>query len=140
MDFETCSFIFLKFGDFKIFFEILKTSNIPIVQKMILYNEIIFQLKKTVYIRVDYTGLFKGRSFIMIKIYSTVLNAILNFIILKIAILINFIKKVLKIDKDIYIVTIYKYADTIYLMVGSFRIFATLIIVSIMIFKLLSSV
>ena len=42
MDFETCSFIFLKFGDFKILFEILRNSSMSIVRKVILYDEIIF--------------------------------------------------------------------------------------------------
>ncbi len=94
---------------------------------MTLYGKIILQLKEIIYMRIDYIGLLKSRSFIMIKVYLITLNVILNFITFMIAILINLIKKVLKIDKDIYIVTIYKCADIMYLMVGSFRVFIVLI-------------
>jgi len=140
MDFEIYFLIFFKLGDFKIFFEILKISNIPIVRKVILYGEIIVQLKETVYIRIDYIGLSKGRSFIMIEIYSITSNIILDSTIPKIAILINPTKKAFKFDKNTYIATIYKYADTIYLIIGSLGVFATLIIASATIFKLLSPV
>ena len=126
MDFEICSFIFFKFGDFKIFFEILRISNMLIVWKVILYDKIILQLREIVYIRVDYTGLFKGRFFIMIKIYSIVSNIILDFITFRIVILVNLTKRVLKIDKNIYIVTIHEYADIIYFIVGSFEMFIVL--------------
>src|SRR6266566_2844051 len=93
---------------------------------MILYGKIILQSKEIIYIRIDYTGLLKGRSFIMIEIYPTILNVILDFIILKIAILINPIKKALKINKSTYIITIYKCTDTVYLIIGSLGIFAVL--------------
>jgi hypothetical protein len=53
MDFETYSLIFLKLGDFKILFEILRTSSIPIVWKVTLYGKIILQPKETVYIQID---------------------------------------------------------------------------------------
>ncbi len=105
---------------------------------MTLHNEIILQSKETVYIQVDYIGLPKGRSFIMIRIYLTTSNAILNSTTLKIVILINSIKKALKIDKDIYIATIYKYIDIIYLMVGNLEILAALTTTLTTIFKLLS--
>ena len=76
----------------------------------------------------------------MIKIYLTVSNVILNFIIFKIAILVNLIKKALKIDKDICIVTIYKCTDIVYLMVGNSKEFIILITVSAAIFELSSPV
>ncbi len=76
----------------------------------------------------------------MIRIYLTVSNVILNFITLKIAILANLTKKTLKIDKNICIVTIYKYVDTTYFIIGNLRIFATLTTVSTTISKLLSSI
>ncbi len=126
MNFETYSLIFLKFDDFKIFFKILRTLSIPIVRKMTLYNKIILQLRETVYIRIDYTGLSKSRSFIMIKIYLTTSNIILDSTTPKIVILVNLIKKALKINKDIYIATIYKYIDIIYFMINSFRVFVIL--------------
>ena len=102
----------------------------PIVRKVTLYDEIILQLGETVYTRVDYIGLSKGRSFIMIRIYPTASNAILDSTTPKIAILANPIKKALKIDKGIYIATIHECADTTYLMVGSPGMFAALIAVS----------
>ncbi len=74
----------------------------------------------------------------MIKIYLTISNVILNSMILKIIILINSIKKALKIDKDIYIVTIHEYIDIIYLMIDSFEMFTVLIAVSTAISELLS--
>jgi len=131
---------FFKFSDFKIFFKILKTLSISIVRKVILYSEIILQLGKIVYIWIDYIGLFKSRSFIMIKIYLTVSNVILNSITPKIAILVNPIKKALKIDKSIYIATIYKCTDIVYFIVNSLGVFAILIVISTAIFKLLLSV
>ncbi len=140
MDFETYFLIFFKFGDFKILFEILRTSNIPIVRKMTLYNKIIFQLEKTVYMRIDYISLSKGQSFIMIGIYPIASNAILDFITPRIAILVNLIKKTLKIDKGIYIITIYKYMDTTYFIVGSSGMFAVLTTTSATIPELLSPV
>ncbi len=123
-----------KFGDFKIFFEILRTSNMLIVRKVTLYGKIIFLLEEIVYIRIDYTGLFKGRSFIMIRVYLTALNVILNSITFRIAILVNFTKRVLKIVKGIYIVTIYKCVNIMYLMVGNSGVFIVLIVISVTIF------
>ncbi len=107
---------------------------------MTLYNEIILQSEEIIYIRVDYTGLSKGRSFIIIEIYLIVSNAILNYIILKITILVNLIKKALKIDKSIYIVTIYKCADIVYLMVGSFEMLVIFTAVLTAISELLLSI
>ncbi len=66
----------------------------------------------------------------MTRVYLTISNVILNFITLKITILINLTKKALKIDKGIYIATIYKYTDTMYLIVGSFEMFIILIVIS----------
>ncbi len=140
MDFEIFIFIFSKFGNFKKFFEILRTLNIPIVRKMTLYDEIIFQPREIVYIRVDYTGLSKGRSFIMIKIYPKASNVILNFTTSRIAILINSTKRILKIDKGIYIATIYECIDTTYFIIGSFEMFVVLTIVLVAISELLSFV
>ncbi len=138
MDFEIYFFIFPKLGDFKILFEILRTSSIPIVRKMTLYGKIILQLEEIVYIRIDYIGLFKGRSFIIIRIYLTISNIILNSMILKIVILINPIKKALKIDKNIYIAIIYKCTDIAYFMIGNLGVFIVLTIVSTAISELLS--
>ena len=105
---------------------------------MILYSEIIFQLEEIVYMRIDYTGLFKGRFFMMIKIYPTTSNTILDFITSRIAILINFTKRVLKIDKNIYIAIIYKCTDIAYFMIGNLGVFIVLTIVSTAISELLS--
>ena len=107
---------------------------------MTLYSEIILQLGETVYARVDYTGLSKGRSFIMIEIYPTASNAILDSTTPRIAILANPTKKALKIDKGIYIATIHEYTDTTYLIVGNLGMFAALTTASTAISKPLSSV
>ncbi len=138
MDFKTYSFIFSKLDDFKKNFEILKISNIPIVQKMILYGEIILQLEKIIHIRIDYTGLSKDRSFIIIEVYPTTSNTILDSITSKIAILVNPTKRALKINKSIYNATIHEYVNTTYLIVNSSEIFAVLTAVSAAISKLLS--
>ena len=101
MDFEIYFFIFFKLDDFKIPFEILRILNMPIVKKVTLRSKIVLQPKETIHVRIDYTGLPKSRSFIITRIYPTVLNIILDFTTFKITILINFTKKVLKIDKSI---------------------------------------
>ncbi len=88
--------------------------------------------------RVDYISLSKSRSFIIIKIYLIISNIILDSMISKIAILTNLIKKTLKIDKNIYIITIYKYIDTIYLIIGNLRMFAILTVISTAISEFLS--
>jgi hypothetical protein len=140
MDFETYFFIFFKLDNFKISFEILRTSSIPIVRKMTLYSEIILQLGETIYARVDYTGLPKGRSFIIIEIYPIASNAILNSITSKIAILANPTKKALKIDKGIYIAKIHECADIAYFMVSNPGMLVVLITVLTTISELLSSI
>ncbi len=56
----------------------------------------------------------------------------------KIAILVNLIIKALKINKNTYIVIIYKYTDTIYLMIDNLRIIAALTTTSTAISELLS--
>ena len=76
----------------------------------------------------------------MIGIYSTASNAILDFTTPRIAILVNPTKKALKIDKSIYIATIHKYIDIVYLMVGSPRVFAMLTVASTAIFEPLLSI
>ncbi len=105
---------------------------------MILYGEIILQLEKIIHIRIDYTGLSKDRSFIIIEVYPTTSNTILDSITSKIAILVNLTKRALKINKSIYIATIHEYVNTTYLIVNSSEIFAVLTAVSAAISKLLS--
>ncbi len=76
----------------------------------------------------------------MIGVYLATLNVILDFTIFKITILVNFTNKALKIDKDICIVTIYECVDIAYFIVGSFGVFAVLIVVSAAISEFLSPV
>src|SRR6266699_4387567 len=140
MNFEICSLIFPKFGDFKIPFEILRTSNIPIVRKITLRGKIVLQPEETIYAQVDYIGLSKGRSFIMTRIYPTASNAILDSTTFRIAILVNHTKKALKIDKSMRIATIYKCVDTAYLMASTSGMLTTLTAVSTTIFEPPSSV
>ncbi len=74
----------------------------------------------------------------MTKVYLTVSNVILDSTIFKIIILINLIKKALKIDKSIRIVIIHEYTDIMYLMVGNFKMFTVLTAVSVTISELSS--
>jgi hypothetical protein len=75
---------------------------------------------------MNYIGLPKGRSFMMIANYPATSNAILDSGTLRLAILANLTKKPLKINKDIRIGTIHKYADTVYIFIDIIYMFAVL--------------
>ncbi len=51
--------------------------------------------------RINYISLFKGRSFVIMAIYSAVVYTVLDNNIFKIAILINLTKKRLEFNKNI---------------------------------------
>ncbi len=93
---------------------------------MTFQEKMIFTLKKTVYIYVNYTNLSKGRSFIMIAIHPTISNIIIDSIIPRIAIFVNFINKPLKIRKDIHLNIIYKFVKTIYFLIDIFKMITVL--------------
>ncbi len=78
---------------------------------MILKEFIQLELYKIVYIRINYIGLFKGRSFVIMTMYPAVVYIVLNSNIPKIAIFTNLIKKRLEFNKNIQLKIIYKYID-----------------------------
>jgi|SRR6266566_923247 len=98
---------------------------------MTLRKKIILTLKEIVHIRVDYTSLPKGRSFIMTTIYPAVFNIITDFITLKIAILINFTDKPLKIRKGIRLNIIYEFVETVYFLTDISKVIIALVIATI---------
>ncbi len=100
---------------------------------MIFQEKITFIPKETVYVRVDYTSFPKGRFFIMITIHPIVFNIIINFIILKIAMFVNLINKLLKIYKGIRLDIIYKFVKTIYFLTDVFKM-ATVLAATITMF------
>jgi len=73
--------------------------------------------------RINYTGLFKRRSFVITAIYPTVVYTVLNSNIPKIAILTNPTKKCLELNKNIRLKTIYKYIDTTYIITDIIKVF-----------------
>ena len=68
---------------------------------MILKESIQFEPGKIVHMQINYIDLFKGRSFVIIAIYSAVVYTVLDSNILKIVILTNPIKKCLELNKNI---------------------------------------
>ncbi len=68
---------------------------------MILKESIQFKPKEIIYIQINYIGLFKRYSFIIIIIYLAAIHIVLNNNILKITIFINPTKKHLEFNKNI---------------------------------------
>jgi len=93
---------------------------------MILKEFIQFEPKETIYIRINYIGLFKRRSFVITTTYLAVVYTVLNNNTLKIVILTNSIKKHLEFNKNIQLKTIYKYIDTVYIITDIIKIFITM--------------
>ena len=69
--------IFPRLDKFSIPFTIFKLIN-PVIKRITLYNTVKFQPCKTVYTRIKFTILPKKRLFIIITIYLTVINAVIN--------------------------------------------------------------
>ncbi len=82
--------------------------------------------KETVYIRVDYTNLSKGRSFMMTAIYPIVFNTITNSTIPRITMFVNPIDKPLEICKDIRLNIIYKFVETVYFLTDASKMVTVL--------------
>ena len=95
---------------------------------MILKEFIQFEPKETIYIRINYIGLFKRRSFVITTTYLAVVYTVLNNNILKIAILANSIKKRLELSKNIRLKTIYKYIDITYIITDIIKAFVAVTI------------
>ena len=107
---------------------------------MILKESIQFEPGETVYIQINYIGLFKGRSFVITAIYLAVVYIVLNSNILKIAILVNPIKKYLEFNKNIWLKTIYKYIDIVYIMMNIIKAFVIITTASFVFSDLFSTV
>ncbi len=105
------------------------------IYKVIFKQIIRLQLNETVYVCMNYTSLPKERSFIMIVTYFIIINVIIDFKILKIAIFVNPTDKTLKITKEIRLDIIYKYIDVIYIMIDIFKAFIILIITTAAVFS-----
>ncbi len=66
--------------------------------------------------RVNYIGLPKRRSFVITATYPAVTHMVLDNKTPRIAILANLTKKCLEFSKNIWLGTIYKCVDTVYIM------------------------
>src|SRR6266566_1933700 len=97
------------------------------VRKVILREPIQLEPRETVHIQVNYIGLFKRRSFSMITTYLAVVYTVLDNNIPRIAIFTNPIKKCLEFSKNIWLKTIYKYIDTIYIITDIIKILAVVV-------------
>ena len=64
-------------------------------------EKIVFYLKETIHVRMNYIGLLKGRSFIMITIYLIVFNILFDTNTLRIVVIVNFINKIFIFNKSI---------------------------------------
>ena len=93
---------------------------------MILREKVTLQVEETIHIRINYIGLPKGRSFIMITNHPVASSAILDSGTPRFVILANPTKKPLKISKDTRIGTIHEYIDTVYILTDVIRTFAVL--------------
>ncbi len=67
---------------------------------------------------MNYISLFKERSFIMTATYSITINIIVDCKTLKIVMLVNPTKKILKVIKKSWLSIIYKYTDAIYIIIN----------------------
>ena len=101
---------------------------------MTLQKKIILTLKKTGYIRIDYTNLSKSRFFIMTTTHPTVSNTITDSITPRIAIFVNLTDKPLEIRKGIRLNIIYKFVKTVYFLTDTFKM-ATVLAITTIIFS-----
>ncbi len=110
------------------------------VRKVTLKESIQFEPRKTVYIQINYIGLFKGRSFVITTIYSTAIYIVLDNNILKIVILTNLTKKRLEFNKNIQLEIIYKYIDTVYIIMDIIKTFVIITIAFSILSNLFSTI
>ena len=123
IDFDFYMITFLTVDNFKAPFQIQYINNQPIICKVILREKIVFYLKKTVYIRMNYTGLLKGRSFIITTTYPTIPNILFNTNTFYIVIITNPTNKILTFNKSIYLGSIHKCIDTLYIITNIIKAF-----------------
>ena len=107
---------------------------------MTLREKIIFVLKETVHVRIDYMSLPKGRFFIMTTTHPIVSNAITDSTTLRIAMLVNPIDKPLKICKGICLSIIHEFTKTIYFLIDVFKVAIALAVATITLSEPLSQV
>ncbi len=107
---------------------------------MILKEFIQFESGETVYIWVNYIGLFKGRLFVITAIYPAVAYVVLDNNIPRIAILMNLTKKRLEFSKNIRLEIIYKCVDIVYIMTDITKAFVVVATASSMFSDLFSTV
>ncbi len=84
---------------------------------------------------MNYISFPKGYSFIMITIYPAVFNILLDTSTLCIVIIINLINKTLIFNKDIYLSSIYKYIDILYIIIDIAKVFTAIVATSTTVFK-----
>ena len=96
------------------------------VRKVTFREKVTLQVGETIYICVNYIGLPKGHSFIMIANHPVASNTILDSGTPRLVILANPIKKPLKINKGTRIGTIHECADTAYILTDIIYVFAVL--------------
>ena len=107
---------------------------------MILREPIQLEPRETVHIQVNYIGLFKRRSFIMITTYLAVVYTVLDNNIPRIAILMNLTKKRLEFSKNIRLEIIYKCIDIVYIITDITKAFVVVATASSMFSDLFSTV
>ncbi len=122
--------------NFKVSFQIQCISNQPVICKVILREKIVFYLKETVHVRMNYIGLLKGRSFIIITIYLTVFNTFLDTNTLYIVIIVNLTNKILTLSKDMCLSLIYEYIDILYIIIDMAKTFIAVVTAFIAVFEL----
>ncbi len=93
------------------------------VRKVTLREPIQFEPGETVYIWVNYIGLSKGCSFVMMAMYPTAVYTVLDNNTPRIAIFTNLIKKRLEFNKNIRLRTIYKCIDIVYIITDIIKVF-----------------
>ena len=135
VDFDSYMIIFPTIDNFKAPFQIQRIGNQSIIYKIILREKIVFYPKKIVYVRMNYISLLKERSFIMTAIYPIVPNVFLDTNTPYIVIIVNFTNKILTFNKDICLNSIYKYIDTLYIIINIAKTFTAIVTTSTAVFK-----
>jgi len=100
-----------------------------------LQEKIVLHPKETVYVRRNYTSLSKGRSFIITIIYPAIPNTLLDISILYIVIIVNPINKTFTFNKNIYLGSIYKCIDILYIIINITKAFTAVAIAFTAVFK-----
>ncbi len=84
---------------------------------------------------MNYTGFPKGRSFIMTVIYLAVSNVLFDMNTPCIVIIVNLTSKTLIFNKDIYLNSIHKYIDILYIIIDMAKAFIAVAVTSIAVFE-----